>query len=65
MEKFINMAKKELVQMHQEKRFQTLKEAATWAHDHVLAHRPVSHWLSGTTGGIGDSLSGGQALVYQ
>ena len=39
MEQFINAADKELVPLLREKRFKTLKEAATWADDHVLAHR--------------------------
>ena len=39
MEQFINAIDKELVPLLWEKRFKTLKEAATWADDHVLAHR--------------------------
>ena len=39
MEQFINAADKELVPLLREKCFKTLKEAATWADDHVLAHR--------------------------
>ena len=39
MEQFINAADKELVSLLREKRFKTLKEAATWADDHVLATR--------------------------
>ena len=40
MEQLINVADKELVPLLREKRFKTLKEAATWADNHVLAHRP-------------------------
>ncbi|MPC96675.1 hypothetical protein E2C01_091947 [Portunus trituberculatus] len=40
MEQFIDIADKELVPLLREKRFRTLKEAATWADDYVLAHRP-------------------------
>ena len=40
MKQFIDVADKELVPLLREKRFKTLKEAATWADDHVLAHRP-------------------------
>ena len=39
MEQFINAADKKLVPLLREKRFKTLKEAVTWADDHVLAHR--------------------------
>ena len=42
MEQFISIADKELVPLLKEKRFKSLKEAATWADDHVLAHRQVS-----------------------
>ncbi len=41
MEQFINMADKELMLLLREKRFKTLKDAATWADDHVLAHWSV------------------------
>ncbi|MPC77090.1 hypothetical protein E2C01_071535 [Portunus trituberculatus] len=41
MEQFIDIADKELVPLLREKRFRKLKEAATWADDYVLAHRPV------------------------
>ena len=40
MEQLINVADKELVPLLREKWFKTLKEAATWVDDHVLAHRP-------------------------
>ena len=40
MEQFIDSADKELVPLLREKRFKTLKETATWADDHVFAHRP-------------------------
>ena len=40
MEQLINVADKELVPLLREKQFKTLKKAATWADDHVLAHRP-------------------------
>ncbi len=53
------MAEKDLVPLHREIKFETLKEAVMWAHDHVLAHRPVPRWISETSGGAGDSLSGG------
>ncbi|MPC87708.1 hypothetical protein E2C01_082580 [Portunus trituberculatus] len=41
MEQFIDIADKELVPLLWEKRFRTLKEAATRADDYVLAHHPV------------------------
>ena len=50
MEQFLNAADKELVPLLREKRFKTLKEAATWADDHVLAHRPeprAGGWIQG------------------
>ena len=42
MEQFVNVAERELVPLLREKRFKSLKEAATWADDHVLAHKGVS-----------------------
>ena len=42
MKQSINVADEELLPVLKEKRFKSLKEAATWADDdYVLAHRPV------------------------
>ena len=48
MEQFINVADKDLVPLLREKRFKTIKEAAIWADDHVLAHKPVIQPGSGS-----------------
>ncbi len=58
MEQFVNVAEKELVPLLREKRFKILKGAATWGNDHVLVHRPVPRWIGGTSGEIGDLVSG-------
>ncbi|XP_063889507.1 uncharacterized protein LOC135116167 [Scylla paramamosain] len=60
MEQFINVAEKKLVPLLHEKRFKTLKEAATWADDHMLVHQPVPPWIGGTSEGAG-AVSGGMA----
>ena len=68
MEQFIYVADKEMVSLLTEKRFKKLKEAATWADDHVLAHRPGQHtgsvyrresssWASGSGGSAPHSSS--------
>ncbi len=57
MEQFINVAEKDLVQLLQEKRFKSLKEAAAWADDQVLTHRPVPCWIGGMSGGASENLS--------
>ena len=46
-EQFIDVADKELVPLLREKWFKTLKEAATWADDRVLAHRSEPRTGSG------------------
>lgn len=66
MEQFINVADKELVPLLREKRFKTLKEAAIWADDHVLAHcptPPTGGWFKKEGGGgpRGPGGSGGGA----
>ena len=53
MEQFINVTEKELVPLLREKRFKSLKEAATWADDHVLAYKGVPQ--PGSVGGHRDS----------
>ncbi len=57
MEQFIDVAE-ELVPPLREKRLKTLKEAATWADDHVLAHQHVLWWIGCTFGGAGDVFGG-------
>ncbi len=59
MEQFINVNEKELVPLLSKKRFKTLKEAATWADDQVLAHQPVPRWIGSMSDGASESLSGG------
>ena len=64
MEQFIDIADKELVPLLREKRFRTLKEAATWADDYVLAHRPVQQpgsWSRKEGGPKGGPGSGGSS----
>ena len=50
MEQFINVTDKELMPLLREQRFKTLKKAATWADDHVLAHRPEPRAGGGSKG---------------
>ncbi len=54
MEQFTNVAERELVPLLREKRFKSLKEAATWADDHVLAFKGVAQ-----QGGGGGHQDGG------
>lgn len=45
-EQLTNVAKKELVPLLKDERFKSLKEAATWADDHVLVHHGLMHQRS-------------------
>ncbi|MPC48481.1 hypothetical protein E2C01_042254 [Portunus trituberculatus] len=71
MEQFVNVAERELVPLLREKRFKSLKEAATWADDHVLAHKGVSqqgsvgeHRDSGARWQDGRALQGRPAIAW-
>ena len=65
LEQFIAIADRELVPLLREKRHRTLKEAATWADDYVLARRPTSQsgggWYRRDGGPKGGPGGGGSA----
>ena len=63
MEQFISATDKELVLLLREKLFKTLKETATWADDHVLAHRSEPRAGGGSKEGGPQEPGGGNMSV--